>query len=265
YELPSNWGTGNDNVVTDGQVLTLANPSYTHEIHLLYAGDGSGGAFVSNFELTFEDNSSQTMQPMKKILRPYHFENNGNTKNFNSSQIYQWSTAVFSEQALKSITLPPVGSSQRLHLFAITLSPSKPPIQNSGPVLSVRQARFSTRWELINGIRAQAVEVTLANMLPAFTLSPETSIHSEVFVSIEGAGIETLSSGSIYRLVPSDQVRVDVFVTGSKAGGHATVNLRDKHGNDLGSSEGWATTPLIEEWTPDADVLRMHETPSWVE
>lgn len=128
----------------------------------------------------------------------------------------------------------------------------------------MRQARFSTRWELVNGVRAQAVQVTVANMLPAFTLSPETSIHSEVLVSIEGEGIETISSGSIYRLVPSDQARVDVFVTGSKSGGLATVRLRDSHGNDLGSSEGWTTAPLITEWTPDADVLKMHETPSWV-
>ncbi|KAG6876380.1 hypothetical protein C0992_013158 [Termitomyces sp. T32_za158] len=178
YELPSTWGTGNDNVITNGQVLTLDTPAYTHEIHFLYAGDGSGD-------------------------------------------------------------------------------------KNSEPALSVRQARFSMRWELIDGIRAQAVEVTLANMLPAFALSRETSIHSEVLVSIEGTGIQTISPGSIYRLVPSDQVRVDVFVTGSKAGGQATVRLHDTHGDDLGSSEGWAMTPLIEEWTADADVLKMHETPSW--
>ncbi|KAG6888215.1 hypothetical protein C0995_009750 [Termitomyces sp. Mi166 len=242
YKLPLTWGTGNDNVITDGQVLTLTQPLYTHEIHFLYAGDGSGAM---------------------ETLRPYHFENNGTTKNLNSTQIYQWSTSVFSEQALKSITFPHVGSSQRLHLFAISLTPSTPPSNNFGPALSVRQARFTTRWEFINGIRAQAVEVTLANLLPAFALSPETSVHSEVLVSIEGPGIKTVSPGSIYRIVPSDQARVDVFVTGSKAGEQATVHLRDTRGMDLGLSEGWAMAPLIEEWTPDAAVLGMHETPSW--
>ncbi|KAH0588435.1 hypothetical protein H2248_004283 [Termitomyces sp. 'cryptogamus'] len=275
YELPSVWGTGNDNFIANGQVLTLAQPSYTHEIHLLYAGDGSGGAFVSDFELTFADNSSQTIQLYARnwwmwpnlnigvIQTPYHFEDSGTTKNFNSTQIYQWSTSIFSEQALKSITLPRVGSSQRLHLFAISFTPSTLPGENSRPALSVRQARFTTRWELIDGIRAQAVEVTLANLLPAFTLSSATSVHSELLVSIEGAGIETTSPGSIYRLVPSDQARVDVFITGSTVGGQATVRLRNTSGEDLGSSEGWATAPLIEEWTPDAAVLRMHETPSW--
>ncbi|KAG6833991.1 hypothetical protein H0H93_012725, partial [Arthromyces matolae] len=133
----------------------------------------------------------------------------------------------------------------------------------SSPALSVRQARFTTRWELINGVRAQAVEVTLANLLPAYTLSLRTSIHSEVLVSIEGAGIRTVSPASVFRLVPSDQVRVDVFVTGSRSGGSATVRLRDSHGRDLGSSEGWVSSPLVSTWTPDVEVLKMHETPTW--
>ncbi|KAG6840364.1 hypothetical protein C0991_007180 [Blastosporella zonata] len=195
--------------------------------------------------------------------RPYHFENNGSTKNFNASQIYQWSTSVFSERALKSITFPPVDPSQRLHIFAMSLTPSTIPKPNTGPVLSVRQARFTTRWQTFDDVRAQAVEVTLANLLPAFALSPATSIHTQFLISIDGSGIKTVSPGIVYRLVPADQARVDVFVTGSSAGGLATVHLRDSQGRDMGSSDGWVAEPLVEEWSPDANLLATHETPSW--
>ncbi|KAK7447018.1 hypothetical protein VKT23_014231 [Stygiomarasmius scandens] len=102
---------------------------------------------------------------------------------------------------------------------------------STGPALSVRQARFSSRWEMINGVRAQA----------HFDLLP----------------------GTINRLVPGDQARVDIFVTGSIDNGNATVELRDSSGSVVGTSEGWATTALIENWTPDKDLLNMHETPSW--
>jgi alpha-L-fucosidase len=41
YTLPNVWGHGFDNVVANGQVVTLDNAMLAHELHLLYAGDGS--------------------------------------------------------------------------------------------------------------------------------------------------------------------------------------------------------------------------------
>lgn len=138
--------------------------------------------------------------------------------------------------------------------------PSSPP----QPALSVRQARFTTRWEVVNGVRAQAVEVTLANLLPAFTLSLQTTVNTQLNISIAGAGVKTLAQGVVYRLVPGDQARVDVFVSGSRSGGVASVQIKDKHGNDWGTSEGWEMSPLIDDWTADKAVLSKHETPTWV-
>lgn len=197
---------------------------------------------------------------------PYHFELNGAQKNYNASQIYQWSTSVSSEHALKSITFPVNNVKRRLHLFGLSFSPSfvlgeSPP---NGPTLSIRRARFTPRWETINGKRAQAVEVTLANLLPTHTLAPNTSITNKHDIVVSGAGIKTISSGSVYRLVPGDQARVDVFVTGSRVNGIAQVQVQDSKGKAIGSSTGWPTSPLIEKWTADADVLTIHETPTWV-
>ncbi|RDB20778.1 Alpha-L-fucosidase [Hypsizygus marmoreus] len=276
YDLPSVWGEGNDNVIASGQALSLEQPTFAHELHFLYSGDASGGEFVANFVLTFTDNSTQLVQMYARnwwkwpllnngaIQTAYHFENNGMQKNFNTSQIYQWSTSVLSEHALKTITLPPMNTKHRLHVFAMSLSPSTIFENNvSSPALSVRRARFTSRWEMINGERAQAVEVTLANLLPAFLLSFGSSITSRHEITIRGAGIETLSSGFVYRLVPGDQARVDVFVIGSPNDGRASVHIQDSQGREIGSSDGWTTSSLIENWTPDPKVLSIHETPSW--
>lgn len=42
YDLPSKWGIDDDNVIANNQVVKLAKPSFAHELHLLYAGDGNG-------------------------------------------------------------------------------------------------------------------------------------------------------------------------------------------------------------------------------
>ena len=104
----------------------------------------------------------------------------------------------------------------------------------------------------------------MANVLPTRLLSAETSLRSKHQVSVSGSGVDTLVSGVINRLVPGDQVTVEVFVSGNRAGGNAVVTVEDSNGDTLGTSSGWTISPLVEHWTPDADILRTHETPSWV-
>ncbi|KAK7449321.1 hypothetical protein VKT23_013464 [Stygiomarasmius scandens] len=274
YDLPTTWGAQPDNVMADGQVVTLDEPTNVHEVHLLLAGDADFGA---DFNMSFVDGSTQSVTVQVKnwwiwanvykapIQTPNHFEQNGATRNLNLTNIYQWSAAVLSESPLQSITLPTRGD-HTAHIFGMAITPSAS-VSNStnstGPALSVRRARFSSRWEMINGVRAQAVEVTLANLLPLSAHSAENSLNSNHSISISGDGIQTVLPGTINRLVPGDQARVDVFVTGSTDNGNATVELRDSSGSVVGTSEGWATTALIENWTPDKDLLNMHETPSW--
>ncbi|XP_006464064.1 hypothetical protein AGABI2DRAFT_209111 [Agaricus bisporus var. bisporus H97] len=144
--------------------------------------------------------------------------------------------------------------------------PASSSTHSSDAKISVRRARFTTKWELIHNQRAQIVEITLANLFPTFTLSKSTSITSNHSISVTGNGIETVRPGSLVRLVPGDQARVDVVVTGtsaSNAGKNATVEIRDNQGNIVGSFEGWQISPLVEEWTADADVLEKHEVPTW--
>jgi len=61
YETPSTWGTRNDNVIANGQIISIT-PMFVHELHFLYAGDASGGEFGKSFTLNFDDNSTQVLQ-----------------------------------------------------------------------------------------------------------------------------------------------------------------------------------------------------------
>ncbi|KAK0471571.1 glycoside hydrolase family 29 protein [Armillaria novae-zelandiae] len=279
YDLPNSWGSSNDNLIADSQLISLPEPTFVQELHFVYAGDAGQGTheFVANFILTFTDNSTQQVQlyarnwwrwPILNIgmlQTPYHFEN-GTQKNWNSSHIFQWSSSVSSEHALQSITLPPINTAHRLHLFAMSISPSTaslPEAIDVKPALSIRRARFTSRWEDFDGVRAQAVEVTLANLLPTYTLSAETSLNSKHQLYINGAGIKTIYSGVIHRLVPGDQVTVDVFISGARENGSTNIEIRDSNARVIGVSSGWLATPMVEHWTPDAQVLGGHETPTW--
>ncbi|KAF8189948.1 glycoside hydrolase family 29 protein [Mycena galopus ATCC 62051] len=288
FELPSAWDENDDNVLANGQVLRLQKPTFIHELHFLYAGDGSSVPVLSVFTLNFADNSSHQVdrEPCAvarflfdkllpvyaknwwvwaninraAIITPYHFEKTG--INFNATNIFEWSTSVPSESAVESITFPPPATSNRMHVFGLSFTPSTTDT-SAGPALAIRRARFTTRWEDIDGVRAQAVEVTLANLLPGFTLSQNTSITTPHTVELVGPGIKTVSAGVINRLVPADQARVDVFVTGSAVNGSAIVQIRDSSGNVVATSGNFPTSPLVASYTPDTDSLSMHETPSW--
>ncbi|KAF5364987.1 hypothetical protein D9758_008190 [Tetrapyrgos nigripes] len=283
YDLPNTWGAQPDNVIANGQVFTLEQPTRVHELHFLFAGDAD---FGTNFNLTFTDGSQQILQLHVKnwyvwanvnkaaIQTPFHFEKNGTRTNQNQTDIHQWSSSVLSESPLQSITFPSKDSStlSSVHIFAMSISPSADTNTNTasgtGPILSIRRTRFTSRWEIIDGIRTQLVEVTLANILPSSAFSKENSFNALHSVSITGSGIKTVRSGSFSRLVPGDQARVDVFVTQDDSEGSgddtgATVEVMDSTGKVVGTSTGWPVTKLVEKWTPDRDVLGLHETPTW--
>ncbi|KAJ7073184.1 glycoside hydrolase family 29 protein [Mycena amicta] len=307
YAFPMSWGPSppttsmqandNDNVIAAGQVLMLDEPSFVHELHMLYAGDASGSTheFVATFMLNFADNTTQGLQLYAKnwwrwpilnwgvIRTPYSYQSGNLTgttgvpisKNFNQSQIYQWSSAVPSESKLVSITLPPLNTARRLHLFAVSVSLAADSDANLNatsksvePALAIRGARFTNRWDTIDGERAQAVAITLANVLP--TAARSGAITSAHTIELSGGGITTVQRGVVKRLVPGDQARVDVFVVGVPAKNadksKVAVVVRDKSGKVVLTSAlppGTEVTPLVEEWTADVGVLERHETPTW--
>jgi len=198
---------------------------------------------------------------------PFHFTDYGSAKNMNSTHIYQISLSVPSRGALRSVKLPETGSIyNRLHIFALTLTPSVNSLTKPAkPAVSIRNVRFTTRWEDVDEIRAQVVEITIANRLPAkFATSPSASISSKHSIEVIGHGLKTVVPAHIHRLVPADQARVDVLVLNRDGIGNATIFVKDSQGNVVGESHGWPIARLREHWTPDTAVLATHETPTWV-
>ncbi|KIO02569.1 glycoside hydrolase family 29 protein [Pisolithus tinctorius Marx 270] len=277
YDLPTNWGLGLDNVVSSGQVITLNEPTYIHEFHIVYAGEQPLWGLSEKFELQYEDGSIKHLQFGGKnwwkwpfldwgdIRTPFHFTDHGASKNMNTTHMYQLSLPVPSKAPLRSITLPDTSRHiNKLHIFALTLTPCTHTSEATGPAISIRNARFTTLWEDVDGERSQVVEITIANILPAkFATSRYTSIPSRYSIEVVGHGLKTVTPGHIYRLVPGDQARVDVLVLNRNGSGKATVRIRDSHGNVVGTSGDWPITPLREHWTPEESVLATHETPTW--
>ncbi|KIK92770.1 glycoside hydrolase family 29 protein [Paxillus rubicundulus Ve08.2h10] len=231
--------------------------------------------FDTTFNLNYDDNSVKEFPFTYKnwwkwsimnwgdIRTPYHFEQCGASNNWNSSQIFQLSLSIPSRAALKSITLPQTADTpDRLHIFAVSITPSVVPASAlTIPVLSVRSAQFSTRWVNVNGQRAQAVAITLANLLPGSIALPKSAYKYEI--EVIGEGLTMVTPGMVYRLVPADQARFDVLVFNNNSTGNATVRVTDSRGNMVGTSEGWPIMPLRETWTADESVLATHEPPTW--
>ncbi|KAF9222359.1 glycoside hydrolase family 29 protein [Gyrodon lividus] len=278
YDLPTSWGSGDDNVIAEGQVVELPDATYVHELHIVYAGDGTDNEFNGTFNLNYDDNSVKELPFAGKnwwrwpilnwgnIRTPYHFENYGASTNWNSTQIFQVSVSIPSRAALKSISLPQTANSiNRLHVFAISITSSVVPSSApTSPELSVRSVQFSNRWDDVNGQRVQAVAITLANLLPGnIVTSPSASINSTYEIEVTGEGLTTVVSGVVHRLVSADQARFDVLVSNNDSTGNATVQVKDSQGNVVGTSDGWPIAPLRETWTPDENVLATHEPPTW--
>ncbi|KIK60972.1 glycoside hydrolase family 29 protein [Collybiopsis luxurians FD-317 M1] len=116
---------------------------------------------------------------------------------------------------------------------------------------------------MVNNTRAQAVQVTVANLLPTSSLSANTSVNSRHTIEITGPGITTLAPGVFNRLVPGDQARADVLIKGSSTGENATIIIKNSAGEVVGQSSGWPATALVERYTADATSLGAHETPTW--
>ncbi|EIW76353.1 glycoside hydrolase family 29 protein [Coniophora puteana RWD-64-598 SS2] len=159
--------------------------------------------------------------------------------------------------------MPPRTSNDRTHLFALSVTPALPQI--SGPSLSYRRVRPTSRWEAVDGIRAQVYEVTLANLVPD-TAFETGSVLFPLKIEMFGATVRTVKPGVINRLTAGDQVVVDVLVENPSSvveGGELTVVMTDNRGNPISTSPGWPAAPLRENFGLSTSALESHETPTW--
>lgn len=93
----------------------------------------------------------------------------------------------------------------------MTLVPSR--IEET-TALSFRQVRFTTRWSIIEGVKAYAVETTMASLLPTIIApNPQYWINTPWTVWVGGPDVLTVKMGEFSRAMPGDQIILDVWVT----------------------------------------------------
>lgn len=80
-------------------------------------------------------------------------------------------------------------------------------------LISVRRAVVTTQWEIINGFKAYAIEVTVVNPLPSEVASDRDRWYRGLgIVGIVGNKTRTVRHGLLHRIIPSDEIGVKVWV-----------------------------------------------------
>lgn len=257
YNFPGYNGLGHpDNVICDNQVIPVEAGQY-FSASFLVAGDVESATVLGNVTLTFTDNSTSQYELRSlnwfsfltinrgSIILPYRYTANGT--DYNTTHIFERTAALPWHKNLASITLPQTTNTTtgRLHVFAVSLW--------KGHEISVQDVR-PTQKRTESG--AQIVEVTINNAGVTCVSGPELS------VSVSGPGFETSETGTVKRLCPGDQKKVQVGVEGS-SDGHATAIVQIDDGL---LSKTWAFQEIevgLSEWTSSLDSLAKHESPDW--
>ncbi|KAK8047145.1 glycoside hydrolase family 29 protein [Apiospora saccharicola] len=257
YSLPGYTGPDKpDNVICSGQTIPIPAGSY-FSASFLVAADVDQATVAADVVFTYEDESTSAYELRAlnfyeyltinrgEIVLPSRFTGNGT--NFNTSHIFERTSALSVGKKLTSITLPTTtnATAGRQHIFAISLW--------QGASLGVQSVRPTQKW-LESG--AQAVEVTVNNA------GTECVSGNEKMLSIEGPGFQTTSLGRLKRLCPGDQNVVTVGVQGSSNGSIPVEVVIDDGKNQERVSFKDVSIGLTD-WTQDLDNLARHESPDW--
>ncbi|KAH8901373.1 tissue alpha-L-fucosidase [Thozetella sp. PMI_491] len=247
-----------DNVICTGQSITVPEGNY-FSVSMLVASDVPRTTVSDAVEFTYTSNGAKTVVAEElrappawtwtiltrgEIVLPFGYTADG--VDYNTSQIFEWTSAVRPGDNLQSITLPNTtdADSGRIHVFAISLWQG-----HEVNIQSVRPTQKST--EAGN----QVVEITINNA------GRECVAGKGLKVSIEGCGIKTVEGGLVKRLCPGDQKRVNIGVTGTCSGGSVYAILGDDSHKQ--STEFADMKIAIEDYTSDLSSVEKHESPQW--
>lgn len=265
YQLQKPKNGSHDNLVADGQVL-LIPPGRYHGIHILASAETTqaDGYITANYSDGSLSTREVSIPPWwlwaypsgGDIVMPFYYTNQSN--NYNKSNIFQRTLWIDPSKYLTSLEMPRIGGSNRLHIFAVTLSVALAD-DSLGPQLQVDYAR-STKKYLTNAA-TQIFEVTISNIDEKYWVMSNDSVG----VSIESKGVTTLKPGAIKRLRPGDRVIVQVAVENKESveigtTGIATVRLKS---STIDISHDFMATFGIGPYEPTYESIFTHESPDW--
>ncbi|KAK2026054.1 alpha-L-fucosidase [Colletotrichum zoysiae] len=258
YSFPGYTGPAKpDNLICNGQKVAVPRASY-FSASFLVAGDVEGATVSGNVSFVYSDNTTSEFELRTlnwfsfltinrgEIIFPSRYTANGS--DFNSSHIFERTTALPPGKTLSSIILPVKNNATegRLHIFAVSL-------WHQSPDVGVQSIRPTQKW---TGNDTQIVEVTINNA------GCSCVAGNGLNLTIQGDGFHTVSPGHLKRLCPGDQKVVAVGVNGS-SDGFVSASVEISSGSTKRTTSVDNVQIGLTEWTADSDSLSKHESPEW--
>jgi alpha-L-fucosidase len=273
FDFPSYNGPGQpDNLVCSGQTIPVgtSNSSSTSKpfsLSMLLANDARDAILSYNLTYLYTDGTEATTELRAlpyfsfltlmngELITSYTWTPRG--RDWNTSQIFEFTGFLDPRRTLSAVRLPVADNSTagRIHVFSMSVVlGEEPPAAGGGGGASVevQSVRPTQKWTETGH---QIVEVTVNNA------GGKCVSGSGLTVSLEGLGVSTAEAGSVKRLCPGDQKRVNIGVSGSANSTTVTVTLFGASSNQTASFPGIDIG--FENFTADVDSLAKHESPEW--
>lgn len=264
YEFPSYTGPSNpDNVICENQTITI--PSNTtngrpFSLNMLIANDLRDAIVSYNLTYIYTDGTTALAEMRAlsfftfltsthgEIISPFTWTPEG--KDWNASQIFEFTGSLDPTKTLAAVQLPVANNATvgRIHVFSMSVWESE--VTTSS--VQIQSVRPTQKWTEAG---SQVVEVTINN------IGTECVSGAGLTVSLAGAGVSTVEKGSVKRLCPGDQKRIDVGVTGDANATTVAVTLS---GTSINSTTSFSNLNFgFENYTTDLTSLGKHESPQW--
>lgn len=282
YDFPSYTGPLKpDNLICSGQTIPVAVPSHGNgtagpggnssssrafSLSMLVANDARDA--ILSYELTYVYSDGTEAQAELRalpffsfltlmrgeLITPFTWTPRG--KDWNTSQVFEFTGYLDPGRTLEAVRLPVADNATvgRVHVFSMSLvvGDDDAPAGSGGAVVDVQSVRPTQKWTEAGN---QIVEITLNNA------GGECVSGSGLTVSLEGPGVSTVETGSVKRLCPGDQKRVNIGVSGSANNTTVKISLSGAGINQTASFAG--INIGFESFTADLDSLSKHESPEW--
>ncbi|KAK9415983.1 putative Glycoside hydrolase superfamily [Seiridium unicorne] len=266
YHLFGYSNGSNDNFVAQGQILAIPSGRYSR-VHVLAAAESAAAGGYITAKYTDGSTTSREISTPPwwlwafpsggDIVMPFYYTNE--STNYNKSNIFQSTSWLDSSKDLTALEMPNSSASNRLHIFAVSLSPAPLSGNATEPHLEVQYARSTKKYA--DSATTQVYEVTVSNVDEQAWVTANDSVE----VSIESTGVSTVKPGLIKRLRPGDRVTVQVVVE-NKEGidqgtkGVATARLKSK---SVDASHDFEATFGIGPYEATYESIYTHESPDW--
>lgn len=264
YSFPSYTGPLlPDNFICENQTIPIPSNGTTGKpfsLNMLVANDMRDAIVSHNLTYIYTDGTTALAELRAlsffnfltithgEIISPFTWTETG--KDWNTSQIFEFTGSLDPTKTLAAVQLPMAKNATvgRVHVFSMSLWSA----EATGPAVEVQSVRPTQKWTEDGN---QVVEITVNNVGDACVSG------AGLTVSMRGLGVRTVEAGSVKRICPGDQKRIDIGVAGTANGTTVAVTLAGASSNQTFKFSG--VDIGFETYTTDLNSIGKHESPDW--